>query len=207
MVATMKKHAVILVFVLLPTLIIYPFSNLSAVMPPHINGSIPESGGELLGDTLWFYGYSLSYGNLENLRLIDKTADRDVTFSSELNCETEGRGDAPGCQQSKCMLAITLNETIATHEYEVIFEETHIDFMPTFQFFGSAEDPGLDNDQDGITAKQGDCNDNDPEIYPGAVERCGDNLDRDCDGVYSVCCESVNNPAVVGGCLILSASR
>ena len=39
-----------------------------------------------------------------------------------------------------------------------------------------------DADQDGMTVCEGDCNDFDARVYPGAVEGC-DGLDDDCDGV------------------------
>ncbi len=50
---------------------------------------------------------------------------------------------------------------------------------------GAADDDdgaGGDGDGDGYAADQGDCDDADPRIHPGAVEICGDDLDSDCSG-------------------------
>ena len=38
-----------------------------------------------------------------------------------------------------------------------------------------------DEDQDGFAAEEGDCNDNNPEIFPGMVETC-DGIDNNCNG-------------------------
>lgn len=38
-----------------------------------------------------------------------------------------------------------------------------------------------DQDEDGVSVEEGDCNDNDASIFPGATDVAGDGIDSDCD--------------------------
>ena len=48
----------------------------------------------------------------------------------------------------------------------------------------------VDDDKDGYTENQGDCDDGDKSIHPGAVEVCSDLKDNDCDGVVNEDCST-----------------
>ena len=45
----------------------------------------------------------------------------------------------------------------------------------------------VDNDSDGYTENQGDCDDADTGIHPDAVDLCGDGIDQNCDGSDLAC--------------------
>ncbi len=56
--------------------------------------------------------------------------------------------------------------------------------------------PGADNDScegspdedgDGFTVEEGDCDDENPDIHPGATEVCGNGVDEDCDSLAEDC--------------------
>jgi hypothetical protein len=44
------------------------------------------------------------------------------------------------------------------------------------------EDADSDADGDGFTPREGDCDDTDATVYPGACDKKGDGIDQDCDG-------------------------
>jgi len=61
--------------------------------------------------------------------------------------------------------------------------------------------PSKDNDGDGFSACQGDCNDHNAAVYPGAAEIC-DGLDNNCDGIvdgFATSC-GVGQCARTGSC-------
>lgn len=56
-----------------------------------------------------------------------------------------------------------------------------------------------DADSDGFEISDGDCNDNDASIYPGANEICGDGIDQDCNGSDKVCTHPGDCEVVTSG--------
>ncbi len=60
------------------------------------------------------------------------------------------------------------------------------DFSETISYAVPVTIP-IDNDGDGFATVDGDCNDNDASIYPGAIEICGDGIDQDCNGSDLAC--------------------
>lgn len=82
--------------------------------------------------------------------------------------------------------------------------------LAIISFFGLGISECLpqDLDGDGYTVDQGDCDDSNAAIYPGAIELC-DGLDNNCDGVVDISCSDPKEVAlcqetegewVEGGC-------
>jgi hypothetical protein len=50
----------------------------------------------------------------------------------------------------------------------------------------------IDNDEDGYTKNEGDCNDENASIHPNANEVCGDGIDQDCNDSDLICPEDID---------------
>ena len=64
---------------------------------------------------------------------------------------------------------------------------TVVQFESKYFVIPNNDQNAIDNDQDGYTEYQGDCNDSDSTISPGAIEVCEDNIDQDCNGSDLIC--------------------
>ena len=67
------------------------------------------------------------------------------------------------------------------------FADEQDDEFPWEIFYPGFIKESIDEDKDGFTKEQGDCNDSDPSINPNANEICGDGIDQDCDGIDLTC--------------------
>ncbi len=47
----------------------------------------------------------------------------------------------------------------------------------------------IDGDGDNYSPAQGDCDDENPDVYPGNPEICADRIDNDCNGLYDDGCD------------------
>jgi len=65
---------------------------------------------------------------------------------------------------------------------DVLMPEIYKHIAGLYELFWASTDNDRDDDTDGYTENQGDCNDIDPAIHPNATEAC-DGVDNDCDGV------------------------
>jgi len=83
------------------------------------------------------------------------------------------------CLDLNCIVAIMGNEE------SLPFDGTWTAAMKAEYFI--AQCGSQDEDGDDYAPYEGDCNDGDDTVYPGAQETCGDGIDQDCDGTDAVC--------------------
>ena len=169
----------------------------------NVQGSVPIGAGEwVIGN--WFFNQDLltpGIGTIDNtaLGLVEFSFPHDQWFPVVMNVDisqgialatiqiniddadvlpagtpfTDSAGTTPTSLGGINIYSISAN-------MEVYFD----DFCYGEGFIGNTDpEPDVDNDGDGFTEAQGDCNDNDATIYPGAEEICDDGIDQDCNGV------------------------
>ena len=117
--------------------------------------------------------------DLEGYRLYARQADRDYNYTS------------PACDGSdtSCTiydLAETVEHCFVVRAYDADGNESS-DSNEVCLPPNQADPADIDDDHDGFTENQGDCNDGDAGIHPGAAEVCGDGTDQNCDGIDPAC--------------------
>ncbi len=101
-----------------------------ALMPPHVDRTVPAHGETLEGEVLVFHGYSLAYGEPSDVAVTDLTTSAAVELSTELDCQWEGE-DPPGHvggTQQRCELRVTLKGLESGHRYRAVYLDTELEF-------------------------------------------------------------------------------
>ena len=109
----------------------------------------------------------------EGQRQGDCTDGEDNDDDDDIDCDDSGCADKPACK-----------DTTQTTESAIVIVDTAAEDTSNEQDSGSQEpDPNdIDDDGDGFSENEGDCEDGDPAINPGAEEIVNDGIDQDCDG-------------------------
>lgn len=127
----------------------------------------------------------------------DRVAEGPDDFSADPDLETEMPGD-PAPEMEPDPAAEDFPDTPDAGEEDMAEEDlAHLD---------------VDDDEDGYTENQGDCDDDNPDVNPGAREICGDGEDQNCDGADLPCYGEPENVGTItdpriGECSGLGWSR
>ncbi|MCP4345062.1 MAG: M28 family peptidase [Desulfobacterales bacterium] len=158
-------------------------------------------GNSLKADFLWSFTTGVEGAIHPTVTSVDVHEDRlTITFSSEMDPSSVeeslmiklvipgiGYGIVAGTFSYEGTTATFMpySEFIPGASYEVTItgatdtEGNHLKF-DGFSYKGPEND--IDNDNDGYTENQGDCNDANPDISPDADEILNDGIDQNCDG-------------------------
>ncbi|PIR89082.1 MAG: hypothetical protein COU07_02535, partial [Candidatus Harrisonbacteria bacterium CG10_big_fil_rev_8_21_14_0_10_40_38] len=118
---------------------------------------------------------------------IDNDGDGAVDFGSDFSCFGIN-DDNESEPKAECQNNID-DDGDGKTDYSRIIGQGDSDCV---NYQDNSEGSGVkDNDGDGY-APPADCNDNDPNIHPGAPEICGDTIDQNCDGSDNTSCSSYN---------------
>ena len=98
--------------------------------------------------------------------------DGDGWTIDEGDCNDHRADMYPGAQESCC------DPDFAAMAAEICDKNCDLIVLPCSLF---------DGDADGFTAGQGDCDDEDDTVWPGAPEKCSDGVDQDCDDLDLAC--------------------
>jgi len=174
--------------------------------PPPDLGTAPEIWTVEIYDSNWVETYSFDIGEYFNYKVYATDPDKDMlslyaTQYHPHDSNTPYYGpdliplpSQPGVDVVIYNIApIEVTGPSGTWRVEFQIEDSkgnESNVWKVYSTVSGAVDPNdVDDDGDGYTENQGDCNDNDASIHPGTTEVCDDSKDNDCDG-FTDCADS-----------------
>jgi len=138
--------------------------------------------------TLSINGHTLSLSNGNAIELPDLINDDDADPANELQSLSEVLSLNENSNNAGEKRITNLSDPVdpkdaATKEYV----DQLLDRIVTLENAIDNLTQQVDNDLDGYSELQGDCDDTNAQVYPGAADICGDGIDQDCNGDDAVC--------------------